>query len=76
MPDRIDWVTPRVVKDESPWIVYGHQPYKEARIQNKTIGVDLGCVFGNKLGCVRWPERKIITVDAARPYSESPVSGF
>lgn len=75
MPDRIDWVTPRVVKDESPWIVYGHQPYKEARLQNKTAGIDTSCVFGGKLTAMRWPEMELVDVPAKQQYDTHPTAG-
>jgi len=72
MPDRIDWVTPREPKDDSPWIVYGHQPMKETRIQNKTVGIDTSCVFGGKLTALRWPEMELVSVPAARQYDTHP----
>jgi len=72
MPDRIDWVSQRQATDSSPWIVYGHQPYKEARIQNRTTGIDTSCVFGGKLTAMRWPEMELVEVPAAQQYDKHP----
>ena len=73
MPDRIDWVSQRQVTEASPWIVYGHQPYDEVRILNKTAGIDTGCVFGGKLTALRWPEMEVVQVSAKERYDEHPV---
>lgn len=70
-PIRIDWASQREVKENSPVIVYGHQPYREVRVLNKTYGIDTGCVFGGKLTCLRWPEIKIVQVDAQETYCEA-----
>lgn len=69
-PDRVDWVGPRIVTEKSPVIVYGHQPYQEVRIENKTYGIDTGCVFGGKLTALRYPEMELVSVDAERKYTE------
>ena len=34
------------------FIVYGHQWFKEAKINKNAIGIDTGCVYGNKLSAV------------------------
>ena len=34
------------------FVVYGHQWFKEAKIDKFAIGVDTGCVYGNKLSAV------------------------
>ena len=73
LPDRIDWAGQRQVTEESPWIVYGHQPYPEPHLMNRTAGIDTGCVFGGKLTALRWPEMEIVSVDARKQYSEHPV---
>jgi protein phosphatase len=51
-------------------IVYGHTPVPEAEWLNNTLCVDTGCVFGGKLTALRWPEKEIVSVPAARVYSE------
>ncbi|MCZ0703904.1 diadenosine tetraphosphatase ApaH/serine/threonine PP2A family protein phosphatase [Natronobacillus azotifigens] len=50
------------------WIVYGHTPVKEARFVNKTVNVDLGCVYGNQLAAYQLPEEKIISVPSLQPF--------
>jgi len=66
LPDRIDWVSQRKERDKC--IVYGHQPYMDVRVENNTYGIDTGCVFGNKLSCLRWPEKEVIQVKALKEY--------
>lgn len=68
IPNRIEWVNKRVCKPESPLIVYGHEPRLEVRIENKTAGIDTGCVFGNKLTALRYPEMDIVQVPALKSY--------
>src|SRR5262245_32827723 len=51
-------------------IVYGHTPVVEAEWVNNTICIDTGCVFGGKLTALRWPERELVSVPAARVYFE------
>jgi polynucleotide kinase-phosphatase len=49
-------------------VVYGHTPVPEAEWLNNTICVDTGCVFGGKLTALRYPERELVSVPAAREY--------
>ncbi len=51
-------------------VVYGHVPVLEAEWLNNTIDIDTGCVFGGKLTALRYPERQIVQVPAARVYYE------
>ncbi|MEL6924556.1 MAG: polynucleotide kinase-phosphatase, partial [Bacteroidota bacterium] len=51
-------------------VVYGHTPVPRAEWINNTVDVDTGCVFGGKLTAVRYPEREVVDVPAARVYSE------
>ena len=51
-------------------IAYGHTPVPEADWLNRTICLDTGCVFGGKLTALRWPERELVSVPAARVYAE------
>ncbi|HEX7027502.1 MAG TPA: polynucleotide kinase-phosphatase [Gammaproteobacteria bacterium] len=60
-------------------VVYGHTPVPEAEFINNTICIDTGCVFGGKLTALRYPEKELISVQAAKVYYErfapaSPVS--
>jgi protein phosphatase len=49
-------------------VVYGHTPVPEAAWFNGTICIDTGCVFGGRLTALRWPERELVSVPAARTY--------
>ena len=51
-------------------VVYGHTPVPEAEWLNRTINIDTGCVFGGKLSALRYPEKEIVSVPAARTYYE------
>ena len=51
-------------------VVYGHTPVPEAAWLNNTICVDTGCVFGGRLTALRYPERELVSVAAARVYYE------
>lgn len=51
-------------------IVYGHTPVLEAEWLNGTLCIDTGCVFGGKLTALRWPERELVSVPAAKTYAE------
>jgi protein phosphatase len=52
-------------------VVYGHTTVIEPRWVNDTIDIDTGCVFGGSLTALRWPERELVSVPAARTYYES-----
>ena len=49
-------------------VVYGHTPVPEAEWLNNTICLDTGCVFGGKLTALRYPEKELVSVPAAREY--------
>jgi protein phosphatase len=51
-------------------VVYGHTPVPVAEWLNNTLCIDTGCVFGGKLTALRYPEKEIVSVDAARVYYE------
>ncbi|WP_202909706.1 polynucleotide kinase-phosphatase [Mucilaginibacter pedocola] len=51
-------------------VVYGHTPVPRAQWLNNTIDIDTGCVFGGSLTALRYPERGIVSVKAARVYCE------
>jgi protein phosphatase len=51
-------------------VVYGHTPVFAPEWLNNTINVDTGCVFGGKLTALRYPEKELVSVAAARTYYE------
>jgi len=51
-------------------VVYGHTPVPEPEWLNRTINIDTGCVFGGKLTALRYPEKELVSVPAARTYYE------
>jgi protein phosphatase len=51
-------------------VVYGHTPVPEPEWLNRTINIDTGCVFGGTLTALRWPEKQVVSVSAARTYAE------
>lgn len=51
-------------------VVYGHTPVPEPAWLNGTINIDTGCVFGGRLTALRYPERELVSVPAARTYYE------
>lgn len=51
-------------------VVYGHTPVPEPDWLNRTINIDTGCVFGGSLTALRYPEKELVTVPAARVYAE------
>lgn len=54
----------------SATVVYGHTPVPDAEWLNNTICLDTGVVFGGRLTALRWPEKELVSVDAAREYYE------
>ena len=44
----------------------------EARWLNRTLCIDTGCAVGGALTALRWPERELIAVRAARQYAMPP----
>ncbi|MCC5978460.1 MAG: polynucleotide kinase-phosphatase [Salinarimonas sp.] len=66
LPVRLDWV--RDYRGDTE-IVYGHIPVAQAQWRNNTLCIDTGCVFGGALTALRWPERAMVSVPAAREYA-------
>src|SRR5258705_1611205 len=56
-------------------VVCGQTPVPEPEWLNRTINIDTGCVFGGKLTALRYPERELVSVPAARIYTE-PIRPF
>lgn len=67
LPVRLDWAAKY---RGATTVVYGHTPVPEAEWVNNTICIDTGCVFGGKLTALKWPERELVSVPAARVYYE------
>ena len=73
LPVRLDWAAEYRGKTS---VVYGHVATTEAQWVNNTICIDTGCVYGGKLTALRWPERELVSVPAAKAYylSERPLA--
>ncbi len=67
LPIRADWAAEYRGKAT---VVYGHTAVVEPEWLNRTINIDTGCVFGGKLTALRYPERELVSVPAARVYYE------
>lgn len=50
-------------------VVYGHTPSTAAGWVNNTICVDTACVFGGSLTALRYPDRELASVPAARAWA-------
>ena len=67
LPVRYEWA--REYRGRAQ-VVYGHTPVPEPEWLNNTIDIDTGCVFGGHLTALRYPERELVSVPAARAYCE------
>lgn len=68
LPVRYNWAAEYKGK---AMVVYGHTPVPEPQWLNRTIDIDTGCVFGGKLTALRYPEKELVSVPAAREYKVS-----
>jgi len=68
LPVRLDWAAEYRGRAA---VVYGHTPTPRAEWLNNTINIDTGCVFGGALTALRWPERDLVAVPAARAWAAS-----
>lgn len=67
LPVRRDWAS-EYRGDTS--VIYGHVATSEIQWVNNTLCIDTGCVYGGKLTALRWPEKQIVSVPAAKVYYE------
>jgi len=65
LPVRYDWAAEYRGR---AMVVYGHTPVPEPEWLNNTICIDTGCVFGGRLTALRYPERELVSVQAARSH--------
>ena len=74
LPVRYEWASD--YRGEAA-VVYGHTPVPAAGWVNNTICLDTGAVFGGELTALRWPERELVSVAAAREHYAPirPVAG-
>ena len=52
----------------SAMVLYGHTPVPTAEWINNTLCLDTGAVFGGRLTALRYPERELVSVPAAKVY--------
>lgn len=65
LPVRCEWAAEYRGKAA---VVYGHTPVLEAEWLNNTLDIDTGCVFGGKLTALRYPEKEMVSEQAAEMY--------
>ena len=49
-------------------ILFGHDAKRGVQLEKHAIGLDSGCVYGNKLTGIVLPEKELVSVDAAKMY--------
>lgn len=54
-------------------VIFGHDAKRGIQLEKHAIGLDSGCVYGNKLTGIVFPEKELVSVDAAEVYC--PVGG-
>ncbi len=61
------WIRDEFIYSENPLpgkiVVFGHTPFKEVLIMEDKIGIDTGCVYGNKLSAIRLDDMKVFSVN-------------
>ena len=67
LPVRHDWA--RDYRGAAT-VIYGHTPTPMPDWINRTLCIDTGCVFGGRLTALRYPERELVGVPAARIHAE------
>jgi protein phosphatase len=69
LPVRVKWAA---AYRGRAMVVYGHTAVRRPEWVNNTVNIDTGCVYGGALTALRYPERQIVSVSAARAYYQSP----
>ncbi|MCX2725940.1 AAA family ATPase [Thermomicrobium sp. 4228-Ro] len=69
LPIRVNWA--REYRGRA-YVVYGHTPVTDAVWINRTINLDTGCVYGNRLTALRYPEMELVSVPAHHVYAVPP----
>jgi protein phosphatase len=67
LPVRRDWASE--YRGDTA-VIYGHVATSEIQWVNNTLCIDTGCVYGGKLTALRWPEKQVVSVQAAKVYYE------
>jgi len=66
LPVRLNWAAEY---HGETLVIYGHTPVPQPEWLNGTLNIDTGCVFGGRLTALRYPEKEIVSVPAARAYA-------
>jgi len=53
---------------EGKTAVFGHWVFDAPLLRKNAIGIDTGCVYGNTLSAVIFPERRLVSVPAVKAY--------
>ena len=67
-PVRKDWAREY---SGAPRVVYGHTVVAEAEWRNNTLCIDTGCVYGDRLTALRYPELELVQVRAHAVHYET-----
>jgi serine/threonine protein phosphatase 1 len=66
MDEDLFWIREEFIKSAHNFgrtIVFGHTPYQEILFDMPyKIGIDTGCVYGNKLSCLEFSEKRVLQV--------------
>lgn len=63
--DDMLWIRDLFITSKYDWgkkIVFGHTPLKKVLFMDNKIGIDTGCVYGNKLTCLELYSNKIVSI--------------
>jgi hypothetical protein len=52
------------------WVLFGHAPFLKPVIKNRTVALDTGCVYGNRLTGFLLPEMELVSVPARKVYQK------